>query len=86
MARPGAGGINTENWVRGAENSGERPKEAAPRTAPAAPRPAQPALPSRPEVPAQRFDNSPLHHGRIPPAIIPDHSLTVFRDLASFRR
>lgn len=54
MARPGAGGINTENWVRGAENSGGRPNGAAPRTAPAAPRPAQPVLPSRPEVRAQR--------------------------------
>lgn len=27
-----------------------------------------------------------LYDGRIPPAILPDHSLTVFRDLASFRR
>lgn len=27
MARPGAGGINTENWMRGAENSGGRPNE-----------------------------------------------------------
>lgn len=49
MARPGAGGINTENWVRGAENSGGRPNGAAPRTAPgrAAPSSACSALWSR---------------------------------------
>lgn len=47
MARPGAGGINAENRVRGAENSGGRPSGAAPRTAPsrAAPSPACAALP-----------------------------------------
>lgn len=54
MARPGAGGINTENWVRGAENSGGRPNGAAPRTAPRRAAPSSACAALSPEVRAPR--------------------------------